>query len=217
MIEGGKLGTGGQGGASGRGSGSGGPRRAAASEDRRRREAKRALRKRLILAGIGVALVALIFQRVTGGRKAASDLAAALTAGSCKVDEKSDPGQEHVPSATYEVNPPAGGSHSVEVASLAVVEPDGAAPADPALVHALEHGYVILWYKPDIEASRFETLVKVAERRERDVFVVPRPSLPGPVAVTAWHQRLLCEEVEDKPLSRFVDAYRNQGPEKIPH
>lgn len=213
------MGTGKQRGAPGRGAGSGADRRGAASEARRRTERKRALRRRLILAGVGLALLALIFSRVTGGRKAASDLAAGLTAGSCKVDQRADPGGEavHVPDAKYDVNPPAGGAHSTQVASPVTVEPDGDPPPDPPLVHALEHGYVILWYQPDIPASQFEALVKVAERRERDVFVVPRPSLPVPVAATAWNRRLLCGELEEEPLSRFVDAYRNQGPEKIAH
>lgn len=44
----------------------------------------------------------------------------------------------------------------------------------------------------------------------------PRPSLEVPVAATAWHRRLLCGEVEPKTLRRFIDAYVNKGPERVP-
>ncbi|MGH9021832.1 MAG: DUF3105 domain-containing protein [Acidimicrobiia bacterium] len=211
------MGTGGQRGAPGKGAGPGSGRRAVASEARRRQERKRALRKRIILAGIGLVVVVFLFQRATGGRKAASELASALTAGSCKVDQKTDAGDKHVPNTTYKVNPPAGGEHSVAVSPVVVVEPDGEVPPDPPLVHALEHGYVIIWYQPDIGDSQFEALAKVAEKRERDVLIVPRSSLSVPVAATAWHQRVLCDEVEAEPLAKFIDAYRNKGPEKIEH
>jgi len=49
------------------------------------------------------------------------------------------------------------------------------------------------------------------------VLLVPRASLPKPVATTAWGRRLLCDGVEPQGLDRFVTSYRNQGPEKVPH
>jgi hypothetical protein len=56
-----------------------------------------------------------------------------------------------------------------------------------------------------------------ADRFERDTLVVERQSLTTPVAATAWGKRLLCGTVDSAPLERFIEEYRNKGPEKIPH
>lgn len=41
--------------------------------------------------------------------------------------------------------------------------------------------------------------------------------MPVPVAATAWKRRLLCQAVEPDALTAFIDAYVNEGPEKIEH
>lgn len=90
-------------------------------------------------------------------------------------------------------------------------------PGEAPLHDILEHGYAILWHRPDIDDADQDVLDGVAARFERDVLVVPRPALKTPVAATASHRRLLCGDVEDDALGRFVEEYRNQGPEKVPH
>jgi len=47
--------------------------------------------------------------------------------------------------------------------------------------------------------------------------VLPRDSLTVDVAATSWGERLLCPTVETGPLQRFVEAYRNKGPERVDH
>ena len=45
--------------------------------------------------------------------------------------------------------------------------------------------------------------------------VVPRDSLEVPVAATAWHHRLLCADgFDSKAITKFVEVYRDRGPEK---
>ncbi|MGH9189498.1 MAG: DUF3105 domain-containing protein [Acidimicrobiales bacterium] len=136
-------------------------------------------------------------------------------AGACKADDLADPGADHVPIPSYEVNPPSGGDHS-PVAARAGIYDSGDAPPDGQLVHALEHGYVILWHRT-VDGKDLAVLRDVTRRHARDVLFVPRRKMPVPVAATAWHQRLLCSEPDPAALEQFVTAYANQGPEKIPH
>ncbi len=164
----------------------------------------------LLVVGALVAVAAFV---VTERRKDAS-LTQALTAGSCTVDEQADPkgsGDGHVSSPGYGVNPPAGGQH-LPSAARAGVYAGSSVPADGLLVHSMEHGYIVLWHQPGVEAAALETL---AADHPGDIIVAERASLPTPVAATAWGRRLQCGSVEQVPLQRFVDAYVGKGPENV--
>lgn len=141
-----------------------------------------------------------------------------LEQGGCSADSRADKGQEHVPSTSYSVNPPAGGDHHSAPAPAGFYDMANV-PADGNLVHSLEHGFVVVWYRPDgVSAATVDGLRELARSR-RWVLVVPRPSLPTALAATAWHRRLLCPDGADPfrangPIGNFVTAFRNQGPEK---
>lgn len=188
----------------------------AARQARRRKEK---MRSRLYAGGAAILVLAIIGYVVNdklSERRAEERLDAILTAGDCTVDERTDAGGEgtHIPNPTYEVNPPAGGAHTPEAASEGVYDP-GEAPADGPLVHALEHGFIVIWYDPTISAADLERLEDIAEDEDYSnaTLLVPREGMDVPVAATAWHERLLCPGVEEKPLTEFIKARRDQGPE----
>ncbi|HEV7885910.1 MAG TPA: DUF3105 domain-containing protein [Acidimicrobiales bacterium] len=116
----------------------------------------------------------------------------------------------------YSVNPPSGGDHLSRAVGAGVYE-DGRVPPDGNLVHSLEHGYVILWFKPDIPAADKAALEGVRAKDARDTLLVERANMDYPVAATAWGKRLLCQGVDTAALSSFIEKNRNQAPEKIPH
>ncbi|MEO5679324.1 MAG: DUF3105 domain-containing protein [Acidimicrobiales bacterium] len=140
-----------------------------------------------------------------------------LTAGGCTVDSTTDPGGEHIAAPAYRVDPPSGGDHLPSAAPAGFYEPGGQAPADGAAVHSLQHGYVDVWYQPGLDQAGLDRLRALFDAHPKDVLVLPHPSLPQPVAATAWHHRLLCTTVDTAALTAFVTTYRNQGPEKVPH
>lgn len=116
----------------------------------------------------------------------------------------------------YPVNPPSGGDH------LSVSVPPGLweadrLPPDGALVHTLEHGYVIIWFKPNITGLDRQALLNLRNTFDRDALMVERTDMPTTYALTAWGKRLLCSEVEVDVFSNFIEVNRNQAPEKIPH
>lgn len=183
------------------------------------RQARRQRRTRLRVA-VAIGLIVII-----GGvavwqiqsRRAAQRTIAALTAGTCRYDTKSDPGavNQHTPSPTFRVDPPSGGLHEPSPASGGIYT-GTSVPPDGRVVHALEHGLIAISYRPGLPEDELARLEAIADARPDDVLLLPRPSLEVPVAATAWHRRLLCDEVEPKALRRFLAAYVNKGPERVP-
>lgn len=185
----------------------------------RRAAADRArARKRWTLLALGlvasVALLGLGLVLNADERGQAKKVLAALTAGDCTFDERTDGGRDHVSDPDYSVNPPAGGDHTPTPAPAGRYDADDI-PRDGDLVHSLEHGFVVLWHRPDIGDDALDALMAVHDANPGSTLVVPRESLDVPVAATAWHRRLLCDGgVEAEPLSIFVATYKNKGPEK---
>lgn len=192
--------------------------RLAAAERARRR---RTLRKRAMLAGAVLLVVGVVAAVVVSNRKASDKTISRLEAGGCAFDRRADrddgAGRNHIPDPKYSVNPPAGGNHLPQAASAGNFGAENT-PPDGQIVHAMEHGYIVLWYKPDLPADAFSRLRgDVFAKHDRDVLLVPRPSLPKPVAATAWGARLLCDQVDVAALDLFVTEFVNKGPEKVPH
>lgn len=202
----------------GPGAGQPAARRKDSQDAERRRERREKLRHRLTVVGVVVVGLAVVGGYVLFDQRRAADLEAELTAGSCVIDDRSDPtapaGQNHVTGVSYRVDPPAGGNHDPSPARSGVYA-GGSVPTDGRLVHALEHGYVIAWHRPDVGEAELEQLRELQGRNSGDVLVVERPSLPTPVAATAWGRRLLCQQVEPAALARFVEQYVGKGPEDV--
>lgn len=205
------------------------PRTSAATAGPSKRELDRAaaakaasrakVRGALVAAGVSVAAVAAIAGFVVVDRRGDAELREALTSGSCEVDTEADPTNappgNHVQRPSYEVNPPAGGNHLGSQVTRSGVYAGTAVPPDGALVHALEHGYVIVWHDGNRSPEELERLETFQRDNDGDVIVAERPALPVPVAATAWEQRLLCEQVEPAALERFADTYIGEGPEDV--
>lgn len=88
-------------------------------------------------------------------------------------------------------------------------------PADGSVVHALEHGSVVLWHRSGDDSAR-QRLGALADRYPDDVLVVPREDLPASAVATAWHKPLLCGDPSDPALGTFIAEFRGDGPEKVP-
>jgi hypothetical protein len=124
----------------------------------------------------------------------------------------------------YKQNPPVFGPHNPTWASDGDYVGQGAPPTEK-LVHALEHGRVIIWYKPTLpqrEISQLETLFSEPMEGKPEGYkqiLVERASLPGAVAASAWGQQLVCPKFNDKvfdAIRTFRVAYVDKGPESVP-
>ena len=200
-----------------------GPTRAerlSAAEAARRRKATRT---RVLIAGGLIVVLALITVTIVNSRRSNQRVIGALEAsGACDYDSRNDSdsgqGRNHVSgNLSYKVDPPSGGDHNPSAAPPGTFTAEKA-PPDAQIVHSFEHGYVAIWYRPDLDAASLESLRTLTSSYSRDVLLLPRASLgETQVAATAWHRRLICERPEVEALERFITAYRNKGPEKVPH
>jgi Protein of unknown function (DUF3105) len=225
--------------------------------ERREAEAKAAeRRKRLAGYGVGggVALVAVIVVAVlltSGGggsegkvdgssdvlpeggsvpEQTVTDLTEAARGAGCELRSFKAKSREHTGNAAeqivYESSPPTSGKHFQEPT------PDGAfndAPDVKQLVHSLEHGRVVTWFKPSLPRDDRANIRSLFEEDEYQMILVPDTTrMKYGVAATAWNAdplpngtgRLLgCPRMNPKvydALRAFRDEHRGNGPEAIP-
>jgi hypothetical protein len=222
-------------------------------EERERRAQEAKARKRLVGYGAAAALVlaavavlAVLVLGRGGGESEASadllpgggdvpeqaefDLSKAAEAAGCRLkavrasgtaDHTQDPDER----VKYDSNPPTSGRHFV------VPVDDGAytdAPSDEQLVHNLEHGRVIIWFKPGLPAAERANLKALYEEDSYQMLLVPRSNMSYRVAASAWNgdpapagvgRLLTCANVSPQvydALRAFRDENRSQGPEAVP-
>lgn len=119
------------------------------------------------------------------------------------------------PHEEYNSDPPTSGPHVAGVARPGFYEE----PIEPELlVHNLEHGNVIIYYRPDAAAETKEQLKSWAGRYtgpSRGVVVVPREDPEHEVILTAWGALLRLKEYDPARAEAFIDRYLNRGPERL--
>lgn len=142
-----------------------------------------------------------------------------------------DLGQGHVAVGTpveYNSNPPTSGKHYEDWIRAGVYD----SPKDDRnLVHSLEHGYIIMSYRCSVDQMRSEAsesakpdnqceerknqLKQVYEKKgARKLIVVARVDLDTNFTLTAWTYLDKFNEFDEKRVAIFIDAHRDQGPEK---
>ncbi|MBI2203422.1 MAG: DUF3105 domain-containing protein [Candidatus Rokubacteria bacterium] len=120
-----------------------------------------------------------------------------------------DQGNRHIASATsahepYNSDPPTSGPH------LGYIAPWGVhtRPISPELqVHNLEDGGVLVQYNcdcPDVANK----LADIVRRYDRFVILAPYPAMKPRIALTAWTRIDTMDEVDEKRITRFIEAYR---------
>ncbi len=126
--------------------------------------------------------------------------------------------RNHVPDGTeiqYNSNPPAGGSHYATTAHAGIYDKDKT-PADGYLVHSLEHGAVILWYKSDLPQYQVEKLKNVFNSVSGKKIMVPRKNLDVPIALTSWGWILKLSVINEAKIKEFVETNNDRAPERAP-
>lgn len=124
--------------------------------------------------------------------------------------------RNHVPEGTeirYNSNPPSAGSHYATTAHAGIYDTP---PADGNLVHSLEHGAVILWYKTDLPKEEIEKLKKIFNETSGKGIMTPRQSLDVPVAVSSWGRVLKLQAIDEAQIKAFFETNNNRAPERAP-
>lgn len=122
-------------------------------------------------------------------------------------------------SITYNSSPPSSGQHYPSWSDYLFSEtqiPDG------KLVHNLEHGGVVLYYRPDLPDDAKQTLRSLlttlppGKYGEVKLIVSPHPRLEAAVQVTAWGRALQLPSVDVAQITSFYTAWVDKGLEDVP-
>lgn len=150
----------------------------------------------------------------------------AVEAAGCTFTEHDDEGSTHQeePFTDYKTNPPTSGTHYPEPAADGVYEA-GNSPDVNRWVHTLEHGRVIIQYKPGTSPERIAQLATLAGEPVKGspgyhmVLMENNSDMPYEVAALTWTRSLTCDEFTDETFDAirvFRDEYVDQAPELIP-
>jgi len=84
------------------------------------------------------------------------------------------------------------------------------------LVHALEHGNIVIYYdKPgDPVMDRLGRWAALYDGPWSGLVLTPDPGLGQAIVLTAWAKRLELNPFDPAAAAAFIDAYRGRGPER---
>ena len=124
-----------------------------------------------------------------------------------------DLGESHEP---YNSSPPTSGPHAAVPAETGFYrEEDGISPE--TLVHNMEHGQVIIWYRPNtnpILEEQVETLVS-----QQPVATVGAPyaamNEPYNIVITSWTKARACVDPSQEVVDDFRRRFQGKAPEPL--
>ena len=148
-----------------------------------------------------------------------TDLQAAVKAAGCELKDPPIEGNQHVTSGvTYKSNPPTSGNHNPTPADDRKAYTE--APPTEMLVHALEHGRVIIQFTPSAPPKVRGDLKALFDEQDTGLILTPNEtSMPYEVAATAWGHLLGCKRATPEmfdAIRAFRDKYLGHGPEPVP-
>ncbi len=88
-------------------------------------------------------------------------------------------------------------------------------PPPTKLVHALEHGNVVIYYdKPGDEAlETLKSWAGIYSGQWDGLIATPKRGIGQTVVLTAWTKKLTLEKFDPVAAAAFIDLYRGRGPE----
>ena len=121
------------------------------------------------------------------------------------------------PHPTYTSNPPTSGYHFVTPANGGVYTQP---LPDEVTVHNLEHGFVIVHYRQDLDAAtvaQLTTLTRTLQQQNSCIILEPRAvdKLEVPIALTAWNWLLKLQGYDEASIRAFFRAHVGRGPEAV--
>lgn len=193
-------------------------------EELRRRQRKERLRK-FWYAGISILVIggivaAVMVSRAASGRAAKELNKLVPTAGCSALQNPPDEGNSHKAPperVTYRTNPPTSGNHYANTSFTGVLpNPLPSGLRDENLVHNMEHGHIIIWYKPDLDPQLLDSLKSFVRGNNTHRILVVRADMAYKLALTAWTHLIGCTNPNAKVVDvakKFADVYQGKGPE----
>jgi hypothetical protein len=167
-------------------------------------------RTRVLVATV----VAVFVAGAVGGLVAQRNVSKNALRRSMNVQTLADQGRTHLSAggkfSKYNSTPPTSGPHDPNPAPCGI---SSQAIPNEVQVHDLEHGVIMLQYRPGLDRGQVKTLEDLGRSYSSHVIVAPYPGLNTPVAATAWTKLMALDRVDTRKLRAFIDLYRQRGPE----
>ena len=119
-------------------------------------------------------------------------------------------GESHEP---YKSNPPTSGPHWVGVAGAGI---KNEIVPDELMLHSMEHGAAVVWYREDLEQSEIEKIKEAFNSASGKKIMLARKDLDVPVALTSWNYLLKLETIDVEKIKEFIETNNDRAPEKAP-
>ena len=146
-----------------------------------------------------------------------ADLDRAARGAGCTTKSFRSEGRDHVTTPVrYGSNPPHSGPHHPVPADDGVYDE---APRTEAVVHSLEHGRIVMQFRPSVSDEVKGQLKSLYEEDPSHMVLVPNARMPYEVGATAWTNVLGCRKTTPAvfdAIRAFKVRYRDRGPEYVP-
>lgn len=132
-------------------------------------------------------------------------------------------GRNHVSAGekpTYNSYPPTSGDHYEQTEEWGISDKPLVVER---LVHNLEHGGVVIYYKCDVAVDKSceELIAKLKEitqrlmKKDRKVVLTPNKDLDAKIALTSWGYLEKMETPDEEKIRKFFSDHINKGPERV--
>jgi len=120
--------------------------------------------------------------------------------------------EEGSPHAPYNSNPPTSGPHiGNKVAGSGIKDKQ---IADEIVVHSLEHGAVVVWYREGLEQSEVDKIKLAFNSSSGKKIMMPRKDLEVPLALVSWGYILKLNTIDQEKIKEFIEINNDRAPEK---
>lgn len=199
-------------------------RRRLAEEAKRHAQRREARRRNLITITIALAVAAGVVFVVLSERsaqQAEEDQPVGVSEGAAgcdDIEEFEDQGANHIAEGEshepYNSNPPTTGPHYATPADTGFYP----APLPPeTLVHNLEHGQIVIWYRSDADPDVVADIEAIVDQEPGATVAAQYDQIEAPydLALTAWRVAQRCERVSQEVVDDFRRSYQGKGPEPL--
>jgi hypothetical protein len=117
-------------------------------------------------------------------------------------------GAEHEP---YNSNPPTSGPMWGSVAGPGVKSEQ---VPDELVLHSMEHGAAVVWYRSDLPKTDVEKITVAFNAASGKKIMSPRAGLDVPVALASWNYLLRLDSIDEAKVTEFINTNNDRSPEK---
>ena len=123
------------------------------------------------------------------------------------------PGESHEP---YNSNPPTSGPHWAVPADAGFYEPSSVVEPE-MVVHNLEHGQIVIWYRPHVNPFLEEQVETLVAQEPQATLGVPYEDMNEGynIVITSWTKARACVSASQQVVDDFRRRFQGRSPEPL--